>query len=209
MTSATRRPAVAGPKAILERRAPPTFDILVEIQSFAQVSRTATWPKRWTRSSVATTFRPRSATSTPKATSASPRRPLVGNAALANRSTSETGGHHPHRAPPLSGASSPSASPDSASPRPCARRILRRIVDHLDDADAVITLRPYYRQTANTARRRVTRHPHLCRQEQHRRSARAVAPLDAPREGWRSRRRALEEAEEAIGRVINEDSARD
>jgi hypothetical protein len=85
-----------------------------------------------------------------------------------------------------------------------------RIVDHLDDADAVITLRPYYRrkpQTLHDAEARgipiyVVKSNTVIQLEQSllsMRSEKGGDPVVA----------ALEEAEEAIGLVINEDSARD
>ena len=62
-------------KTVLERRAPPTFDVLIEIQDRDRWPSTTTWPRRWTPCCAAGRCRPRCAAGTRRARSASRRPP--------------------------------------------------------------------------------------------------------------------------------------
>ncbi len=191
-------------KAVLERRAPPTFDILVEIQSFTQVS---------VQKDVAETV--------DAILRGYPVPPEVreldaeGNLRLAEAAPRRWGGD-----------GGPAVRAGTAAPRPAAGRERRiypfgvsrvrlgqalrqthfpgQVVDHLDDADVVITLRPYYRrkpQTLHDAEARgipiyVVKSNTILQLEQvllTMRSDKAGDPVVA----------ALKEAEDAIGQVLN------
>jgi stage III sporulation protein SpoIIIAA len=200
-------------KAILERRAPPTFDILVEIQSFSTVS-----VHRDVAEVVDAILRGY-------------------NVPAEVRNLDAEGNITTAQAPVARGdrkARDAEAFVDGGGRRPSStdgreRRILPfgvsrqrltqalrethfpgRIVDHLDDADAVITLRPYYRrkpQTLHDAESRgipvyVVKSNTVIQLEQSllsMRSEKMGDPVVA----------ALQEAEEAIGQVINEESVKD
>jgi len=195
-------------KSILERRAPPTFDILVEIQSFNKVA---------VHGNVA------------EVVDAS----LRGYGVPAEMRELDAEGnlrqlHAPQRLDRMNDRrAQPSATPPASPGR--ERRIypfgvsrqrlgqaLRQthfpgeIVDHLDDADVVITLRPYYRrkpQTLYDAEARgipiyVVKSNTILQLEQSlltMRSEKAGDPVVA----------ALKEAEEAIGEVMNAEGAMD
>ena len=200
-------------KAILERRAPPTFDILVEIQSFAQVS-----VHRDVAEVVDAILRGYNVPAEVRNLDAEGNIRLAEAPARRERSSREPIDIGDRRA---SSVSAPSAATERrilpfGVSRQRLTQALRethfpgRIVDHLDDADAVITLRPYYRrkpQTLHDAESRgipiyVVKSNTVVQLEQSLLSMRHEKggdPVVA----------ALEEAEEAIGRVINEDSARD
>jgi stage III sporulation protein SpoIIIAA len=200
-------------KAILERRAPPTFDILVEIQSFVTVS-----VHRDVAEVVDAILRGYNVPAEVRNLDAE-----------GNITTAQAPAARPDRK-----GREAEVFADGGGRRPSStdgreRRILPfgvsrqrltqalrethfpgRIVDHLDDADAVITLRPYYRrkpQTLHDAEARgipiyVVKSNTVIQLEQSllsMRSEKVGDPVVA----------ALQEAEEAIGAVINEDSVKD
>jgi len=191
-------------KAILERRAPPTFDILVEIQSFTRVA---------VHKDVAETVDAilRGYPVPPEMRELDPE----GNLRLAEATPRRWGGD-----------GGPAVRAAASEPRLAAGRERRiypfgvsrqrmsqalrqthfpgQIVDHLDDADIVITLRPYYRrkpQTLHDAEARgipiyVVKSNTILQLEQvllTMRSEKAGDPVVA----------ALKEAEDAIGQVLN------
>ncbi len=195
-------------KAILERRAPPTFDILVEMQAFTVVS---------VHRSVAETVDAilRGFDSPPE------QRELdaEGNMRIV---VARTPGGRERRAEPWAvGAGARGAAPAAPArerrvyPFGVSRQRLAQamqqtrfpgaIVDHMDDADVVITLRPYYRrkpQTLHDAESRgiplyVVKSNTVSQIEQAllaMRSEKAGDPVVA----------ALKEAEDAIGQVMSE-----
>jgi hypothetical protein len=199
-------------KAILERRAPPTFDVLVEIQSYTSVAvhqdvaevvdsilRGYAVPPEMRELDAEGNIR--------LAETAGPR------SGRASAGVSATG---------FAGAGAPAAGGTSTRekriyPFGVSRQRLTqalrqthypgRIVDHLDDADVVITLRPYYRrkpQTLHDAENRgipiyVVKSNTVLQLEQ------AIMSMRAERTGDPVLA-ALKEAEEAIGEVINAES---
>jgi hypothetical protein len=204
-------------KAILERRAPPTFDVLVEIQSYTQVA---------VHRNVAETVDSilRGYQVPPEMRELSPEGEVTtvrGGKALSDGASS---------AAPIPGRmEEPARNTDRHVAAGRERRIfpfgvsrqrlqqaLREtrfpgaIVDHLDDADVVITLRPYYRrkpQTLHDAEANgipiyVVKSNTILQLEQvllTMRSERAGDPVVA----------ALKEAEDAIAQVLNRYSAVD
>ena len=138
-------------KSILERRAPPTFDVLIEIQSWNRVaihgdvaSTVDSLSYAWLQGDAR-----RSARSTKKETSRPSRllsklrrsaRNSVQRNALSHRAESLSHGASAER-------STPSASQGDDWSRPCVRPACRRRSPNtLPDADVVITLRNYYRR---------------------------------------------------------------
>jgi stage III sporulation protein SpoIIIAA len=203
-------------KAILERRAPPTFDILVEIQSFAQVQ-----VHRDVAEVVDAILRGYNVPAEVRNMDAE-----------GNIKTAQAPARRESRSSdPELFSDGPSAEGRSvtAAPSERERRILPfgvsrqrltqalrethfpgRIVDKLEEADAVITLRPYYRrkpQTLHDAESRsipiyVVKSNTVIQLEQSllsMRSEKGGDPVVA----------ALQEAEEAIGKVINEENMKD
>ena len=161
-------------KSILERKAPPTFDVVVEIQNWERVPSTPTWPRRWTPSCAATRCRPRCARSTRRVKSGSRSRPAV---AREKRSLEKRG--------PAEAGRERRIFPFGVSRRRLEQAIQQMgmsavIVEQLGDADALHhdaqLLSP---QAADPARRRGSRHPHLRHQEQHRLPDGAVPPFHA------------------------------
>jgi stage III sporulation protein SpoIIIAA len=202
-------------KAILERRAPPTFDILVEIQSFAQVS-----VHRDVAEVVDAILRGYNVPAEVRNLDAEGNIRLAEAPARRERGSREPIDIGDRRASSSSASGATAERERRLLPFGVSRQRLTqalrethfpgRIVDHLDEADAVITLRPYYRrkpQTLHDAESRgipiyVVKSNTVVQLEQSLLSMRHEKggdPVVA----------ALEEAEEAIGRVINEDSARD
>ena len=204
-------------KAILERRAPPTFDVLVEIQSYSQVAvhrNVAETVDSILRGyEVPPEMRELTAEGEVRAVTGGVTRAGPDGDGQRERGTypqqqSARGTRKaPHARRPIASATSiRSASPASA----CSRRIREihfpgAIVDHLDDADVVITLRPYYRrkpQTLHDAEARgipiyVVKSNTILQLEQvllTMRSERAGDPVVT----------ALKEAEDAIGQVLNQ-----
>ncbi len=201
-------------KAVLERRAPPTFDILVEIQSYNQVA---------VHASVAETvdsilrgydvppeireLSPEGEVKSAKGPAGKERRradsariTAAGGAGLAEEAGT--------RLPPERGPER-RIYPFGVS-RQRLQQAMREtqfpgaLVDHLDDADVVITLRPYYRrkpQTLHDAEARsipiyVVKSNTVVQLEQvllTMRSERSGDPVTT----------ALKEAEDAIGHVLN------
>ncbi|TMC00379.1 MAG: AAA family ATPase [Chloroflexi bacterium] len=194
-------------KAILERRAPPTFDVLVEIQSFSQVSvhgNVAEVVDAILRGyDVPPEQRELDAEGNMRQAQIRGRRD--------GQRESEAGGGEP---------SAPSLRERRIYPFGVSRQRLSqairetrfpaRIVDHLDDADVVITLRPYYRrkpQTLHDAEARgvpvyVVKSNTVIQLEQSlltMRTEKAGDPVVS----------ALKEAEDAIGQVMNAENAVD
>ncbi len=201
-------------KSILERRAPPTFDILVEIQSYNQVA---------VHKSVSETVDSilRGYEVPPEMRELDPE----GELTIAKGPT----GKEQRRAQSIGLAADPGADlAAAAGARPPSEPGLERriypfgvsrqrlqqamretqfpgsLVDHLDDADVVITLRPYYRrkpQTLHDAEARsipiyVVKSNTVVQLEQvllTMRNERASDPVTT----------ALSEAEDAIGHVLN------
>jgi stage III sporulation protein SpoIIIAA len=196
-------------KAILERRAPPTFDVLVEIQSFNKVAvhadvaevvdailRGYSVPPEIRELDVAGEVRLGAAVSH---TATTPRDARTGVDAEM----------------PLAGTRERRIYPFGVSRQRLAQalretRFPAQIVDHLDDADVVITLRPFYRrkpQTLHDAEERgipiyVVKSNTVLQLEQSlltMRGDRTGDPVMA----------ALKEAEDAIGHVMNVENAVD
>jgi stage III sporulation protein SpoIIIAA len=197
-------------KAILERRAPPTFDILVEIQSFTQVAvhrNVAETVDAILRGyPVAPEMRELDAEGNIRHLQAPVRRGPRGEGRAPVRSAAAA------QAPP---GRERHIYPFGVS-RQRLEQALRQthfpgqIVDHLDDADVVITLRPYYRrkpQTLHDAEARgipiyVVKSNTVLQLEQvllTMRTEKAGDPVVA----------ALKEAEEAIGQVLSAEGAVD
>jgi len=204
-------------KAILERRAPPTFDILVEIQSYNQVA---------VHNNVAETvdsilrgyevppeIRELAAEGEVKV--------LDGHRARrsTDRESEQRGGETRADLAYVAGAGNPAGQGPTRErrvyPFGVSRQRLQQairethypavIVDHLDDADVVITLRPYYRrkpQTLHDAEARgipiyVVKSNTILQLEQvllTMRSERSGDPVVA----------ALKETEDGIGQVLNQ-----
>lgn len=197
-------------KAILERRAPPTFDILVEIQSFNKVSvhhDVAGVVDNILRGNpVAPEMRELDAEGEIKQLEAKPRR------AFAEQEIPPSSARVAEAAPPMRERR---IYPFGVSRQRLMQAIRQtrfpaQIVEHLDDADAVITLRPYYRrkpQTLHDAEARgipvyVVKSNTVLQLEQvllTMRSQRGGDPVVA----------ALKEAEDAIGQVLTAEGAVD
>jgi stage III sporulation protein SpoIIIAA len=189
-------------KAILERRAPPTFDVLVEIQSFTKVA-----VHRDVSEVVDAILR---------GFDVPPEMRELDAEGTVNRlksSVSRTGPHAAERPQEFDGGPS-TGRERSIYPFGVSRQRLTQalrqthfpgqIVDQLDDADVVITLRPYYRrkpQTLHDAESRgipiyVVKSNTVLQLEQcllTMRQEKAGDPVVA----------ALKEAEDAIGQVLN------
>lgn len=198
-------------KAILERRAPPTFDILVEIQSFSKVAVHGNVAEV-----VDAILRGYGVPAEMRELDAEGNLRLLES--LGRRAGIDGGRAHPSSTPP---AAQPGAGRDRriypfGVSRPRLAQALRQthfpgqVVDHLDDADVLITLRPYYRrkpQTLHDAEARgipiyVVKSNTLLQLEQSlltMRAEKAGDPIVA----------ALQEAEEAIGQVLHADNAID
>jgi stage III sporulation protein SpoIIIAA len=190
-------------KAILERRAPPTFDILVEIQSFNKVAVHADVAEVVDAIlrgySVPPEIRELDATGEVRLGAA------VSHTSASHRDARDRTGPEV----PAAGTRERHIYPFGVSRQRLAQalretRFPAQIVDHLDDADVVITIRPYYRrkpQTLHDAEARgipiyVVKSNTTIQLEQvllTMRSDRTGDPVMA----------ALKEAEEAIGQVIN------
>jgi hypothetical protein len=202
-------------KAILERRAPPTFDVLVEIQSYNEVA---------VHQNVAETVDAilRGYDVPPEMR----RLDAEGNVEKARGGARAVAQVRPDGARTLERVAAPTPAPGPGGPerrvypfgvsRQRLQQALRQthfpavIVDHLDDADVVITLRPYYRrkpQTLHDAESRgipiyVVKSNTILQLEQvllTMRSERAGDPVVT----------ALREAEDAIGQVLNQSGAVD
>jgi stage III sporulation protein SpoIIIAA len=198
-------------KAILERRAPPTFDVLVEIQSYNQVA---------VHRNVADTVDSilRGYQVPPEMRELTPEGEMtVVRAGMERGAVAEGTAAHAVNLPDTRAAAGKERRiyPFGVS-RQRLQQALRQtrlpgvIVDHLDDADVIITLRPYYRrkpQTLHDAEARgipiyVVKSNTVLQLEQvllTMRSERAGDPVVA----------ALKEAEDAIGQVLNQYSAVD
>jgi stage III sporulation protein SpoIIIAA len=198
-------------KAILERRAPPTFDVLVEIQSYTQVA---------VHGNVAETVDSilRGYQVPPEMRELSPEGEITtvrGGKALSDNGASAATGRRSLVEPEPSDSRGPAGKERRILPFGISRQRLQQalretrfpgvIVDHLDDADVVITLRPYYRrkpQTLHDAEARgvpiyVVKSNTILQLEQvllTMRSERAGDPVVA----------ALKEAEDAISQVLNQ-----
>jgi hypothetical protein len=198
-------------KAILERRAPPTFDVLVEIQSFTSVA-----VHRDVAEVVDSILRGYAVPPEMRELDAE------GNIRMA-----EITGQRAGRSAEAVGGAGFAAGAGTAAGAPAREKriypfgvsrqrltqALRqthypgKIVDHLDDSDVVITLRPYYRrkpQTLHDAEGRgipiyVVKSNTVLQLEQ------AIMSMRAERTGDPVLA-ALKEAEDAIGEVINAES---
>ena len=207
-------------KSILERRAPPTFDILVEIQSYNQVA---------VHKSVSETVDSilRGYEVPPEIRELDPEGELTiaRGPAAKERHRAESAGLPAATGTDFAAAATPRQPPDPGPERRIypfgvSRQRLQQamretqfpgsLVDHLDDADVVITLRPYYRrkpQTLHDAEARsipiyVVKSNTVVQLEQvliTMRSERASDPVTT----------ALKEAEDAIGQVLNKYNAVD
>ncbi|HET9476196.1 MAG TPA: R3H domain-containing nucleic acid-binding protein [Dehalococcoidia bacterium] len=200
-------------KAILERRAPPTFDVLVEIQSFSSVA-----VHQDVAEVVDAILRGYEVPAEMRELDAE------GNIRLAEVPQRRQGREAAGVAvSPYAGGGGGAAAPGSEKriyafgvSRQRLTQALKqahypaRIVDHLDDADVVLTLRPYYRrkpQTLHDAETRgipiyVVKSNTVLQLEQ------AIMSMRAERTGDPVLA-ALKEAEDAIGEVINAESAID
>jgi stage III sporulation protein SpoIIIAA len=198
-------------KAILERRAPPTFDVLVEIQSYTQVA---------IHSDVAETVDSilRGFVVPPEVRELDAEgqvKTLSGAAPAARRGRRGDESAEPFSAPASTLPSTTAGRERRIYPFGVSRQRLQQalrethfkgtIVDHLDDADVVVTLRPYYRrkpQTLHDAEARgipiyVVKSNTVLQLEQvllQMRTERAGDPVVG----------ALKEAEDAIGVVLNQ-----
>ncbi len=199
-------------KAILERRAPPTFDVLVEIQTFNSVA-----VHRDVAEVVDAILRGYEVPAEMRELDAE------GNIRLAETPARRQGRESAGAAAAGFGAANAAQAPGREKriyPFGVSRQRLSqalrqthyagKIVDHLDDADVVITLRPYYRrkpQTLHDAESRsipiyVVKSNTVLQLEQ------AIMSMRAERTGDPVLA-ALKEAEDAIGEVINAESAVD
>ncbi len=195
-------------KAILERRAPPTFDILIEIQSFSKVA-----VHRNVAEVVDAILRGYGVPAEMRELDAE------GNLRLLE-SPARHDGARERPSLPSEVPSPPLGRERRIYPFGVSRQRLSQalrqthfpgqIVDHLDDADVVITLRPYYRrkpQTLHDAEAKgvpiyVVKSNTILQLEQSlltMRAEKAGDPVVA----------ALKEAEEAIGQVLNAENAVD
>jgi stage III sporulation protein SpoIIIAA len=197
-------------KAILERRAPPTFDILVEIQSYSSVA-----VHRNVAETVDSILRGFAVPPEMRELDAEGQMTVVRGAAARRAGRREE--VEPFTA--ARAAAAPAAGPAGRErriyPFGVSRQRLQQalrdthfsgsIVDHLDDADVVITLRPYYRrkpQTLHDAEARgipiyVVKSNTVLQLEQvllTMRTEKAGDPVVT----------ALKEAEDAIGQVLNQ-----
>jgi stage III sporulation protein SpoIIIAA len=196
-------------KAILERRAPPTFDLLVEIISFVQVS-----VHRDVAEVVDAILRGYNVPAEMR--ELDPEGNIRLKEGPARRESREAAAFdEPRDRPP---GRSPDLREKGIYPFGVSRQRLTqairqthfpaRIVDHLDDADAVITLRPYYRrkpQTLHDAESRgipiyVVKSNTVIQLEQSLLSMRAEKAGDPVVV-------ALKEAEDAIGDMMNNGDA--
>ena len=190
-------------KAILERRAPPTFDILVEIQSFSSVAVHANVGE-----TVDAILRNRDE---------SPQlRILDTNGQVHTKSpTSSQGDHQPNTLSTAHASRQMRLLPFGVSRNRLEQAIINShvsatIVDSLDKADAVMTLRSYYRrrpQTLHVAEERriptyVVRSNTVSQIEQ------CLGSMLSERNGDPVTT-ALQEAEDAISQVISGDQARE
>ncbi len=198
-------------KAILERRAPPTFDVLVEIQSYSQVA---------VHKNVAETvdailrgfemppeIRELTAEGEVKTLSGAATRTATARPGEPRR---EIAGFTLGEAPIVTDGRERRIYPFGVSRQRLAQALREThfpgiVVDHLDEADVVITLRPYYRrkpQTLHDAEARgipiyVVKSNTILQLEQvllTMRSERTGDPVVS----------ALKEAEDAIGQVLNQ-----
>ena len=194
-------------KAILERRAPPTFDILVEIQSFTQVA-----VHKDVAEVVDAILRGYDVPAEIR------RLDAEGNIRLAQTPARREG--REERSGGLAAVHPAADRERRIFPFGVSRQRLSQalrqtqfpgaIVDNLDDADVVITLRPYYRrkpQTLYDAEARgipiyVVKSNTVLQLEQSLLTMRAEKTGDPVVA-------ALKEAEDAIGRVINVETAVD
>ena len=199
-------------KAVLERRAPPTFDVLVEIQSFVSVAvhaNVADVVDAILRGfDVPAELRELDAEGNVR-TAQSPSRRQSREAAAIPASARSLGPR------PAGGGREKRIYPFGVSRQRLEQALKEThyagtIVDHLDDADLVITLRPYYRrkpQTLHDAEARgipiyVVKSNTVLQIEQALLSVRAERASDPVLA-------ALKETEEVIGEVINADSPMD
>ena len=200
-------------KSILERRAPPTFDILVEIQSYNQVA---------VHKSVSETVDSilRGYQMPPEMRELDPEGEVkIAKGPAGKERRAESAGLPAAAGADLADAASAGLPPEPGPERRIypfgvSRHRLQQamretqfpgaLVDHLDDADVLITLRPYYRrkpQTLHDAEARsipiyVVKSNTVVQLEQvllTMRSERASDPVTT----------ALKEAEDAIGQVLN------
>jgi hypothetical protein len=195
-------------KAILERRAPPTFDVLVEIQAFNRVSvhgDVADVVDNALRGNVvAPEARELSPEGEVKMLESRPRRAFTDEDVPLARKQEDDPPIQERRIYPFG------VSRQRLTQAIRQTRFPGLIVEHLDDADAVITLRPYFRrkpQTLHDAESRgipvyVVKSNTVVQLEQvllTMRKQRGADPVVT----------ALEEAEEAIGQVLTASSAVD
>jgi stage III sporulation protein SpoIIIAA len=196
-------------KAILERRAPPTFDMLVEIQSFTQVAvhrDVAEVVDAILRGyEVPAELRELDADGNLK-TKVSPARKA------AREEVGRTGVGLPQRS---ANEKVRRILPFGVS-RQRLTQALRQthfpgeIVEHLDDAEAIITLRPYYRRKPQTLHDAETRGIPIYVIKSN-----TIAQIEQCLLAMRSEKagdpvvQALKEAEDVIGQVITDESARD
>jgi stage III sporulation protein SpoIIIAA len=199
-------------KAVLERRAPPTFDVLVEIQSFVSVAvhaNVADVVDAILRGfDVPAELRELDAEGNVRTAQSPSRR--VGREAAAIPASARSLGPRP-----ADGGREKRIYPFGVSRQRLEQALKEThyagtIVDHLDDADMVITLRAYYRrkpQTLHDAEARgipiyVVKSNTVLQLEQALLSVRAERAGDPVLA-------ALKEAEEVIGEVINAASPMD
>jgi len=195
-------------KAILERRAPPTFDVLVEIQAFNRVSvhgDVADVVDSILRGNVvAPEGRELSPEGEVKMLESRPRRAFTDEEVPLAQKREDDPPIQERRVYPFG------VSRQRLTQAIRQTRFPGLIVEHLDDADAVITLRPYFRrkpQTLHDAESRgipvyVVKSNTVVQLEQvllTMRKQRGADPVVT----------ALEEAEEAIGQVLTASSAVD
>ena len=189
-------------KAILERRAPPTFDVLVEIQSFNKVSvhrDVADVVDDVLRGNAVTPeLRELDAEGEVKHLESRPRRAFSDEQISASPEKRDV-------APPMEERR---IYPFGVSRQRLTQAIqqtkfLGQIAEHLDDADAVITLRPYYRRKPQTLHDAEARGIPVYVVKSN-----TVAQLERVLLTMRSQRgpdpvvTALKEAEDAIGQVL-------
>ncbi|HEY5640134.1 MAG TPA: AAA family ATPase, partial [Dehalococcoidia bacterium] len=146
-------------KAILERRAPPTFDILVEIQSYNQVAVHKSVSE--TVDSILRGYRvppemrelhPEGEVKIVKSPAGKERQRAdsAGLAAAAGVGLAETAGQRPSDVGPERRIYPFGVSRQRLQQAMRETRFPGVLVDHLDDADVVVTLRPYYRRKPQT-----------------------------------------------------------
>jgi stage III sporulation protein SpoIIIAA len=199
-------------KAILERRAPPTFDILIEIQSYNQVAIhknvSETVDSILRGYEVPPEMRELAAEGEVRKLSGATARRPERNGEMRADLAYVAGGAAP--APAKASARERRVYPFGVSRQRLEQAIREThfpavIVDHLDDADVVITLRPYYRrkpQTLHDAEARgipiyVVKSNTILQMEQvllTMRTERTGDPVVA----------ALKETEDGIGQVLNQ-----